>query len=59
MSKMVQAFAVDHGMLHLEFDLDLRTLAAAAIFLALLVAELAVVLSTPVADLTNQIIFTT
>jgi hypothetical protein len=59
MSKMVQAFAVDHGTLHLEVDLDLRTLAAAVAFLALLAAELAIVLSAPVPDLANQIIFTT
>jgi hypothetical protein len=59
MSKMVQPFAVDHGTLHVEVDLDLRTLAAAAACLVLLAAEFAVVLSAPVADLANQIMFTT
>jgi hypothetical protein len=59
MSKMLQAFAVDHGTLHLEVDLDLRTLAAAVAFLALLAAASAVVLSAPVAALANQIMFTT
>jgi hypothetical protein len=59
MTKMVQASAVDHGTLHVEVDLDLRTLAAAVAFLALLAAALSVALSTPVADLANQIMFTT
>ncbi|HZB92866.1 MAG TPA: hypothetical protein VE397_15575 [Stellaceae bacterium] len=59
MSKMLHAFAVDHGTLHFEVDLDLRTLAAAAAFLALLAAEIAVVLTAPARDLANQIFFTT
>jgi hypothetical protein len=59
MSKMVTAFAVDHGTVHVEVDLDLRMLAAAVAFLALLAVEFAVVLSAPVADLANQIMFTT
>jgi hypothetical protein len=59
MSKMLQAFAVDHGTLHLEVDLDLATLAAAAAFLALLAVEIAVALSAPARDLANQIFFTT
>jgi hypothetical protein len=59
MSKVLQAFAVDRGTRHSEVDLDLRTLAAVVAFLALLAAEIALLLSAPACDLANQIMFTT
>jgi hypothetical protein len=43
MSKSQPAFAIERGTLHLELGLDLRTLAAAAAFAAIAVAEIAVV----------------
>jgi hypothetical protein len=54
------SLAIDRGTLHLQVDIDLRGLVAGALFLAVFVAEIAIMrIAGPSYDAVNAIPFTT
>ncbi len=59
MNTSSHALALDHGTLRLRLDIDLRTLAVGAAFLALLAVEAAVMLAASAYDAADQFLFTT
>lgn len=60
MIKPARAFAIDHGTLHLELDVDLRTLAAVIAFMALFALEVAIMFLVGQGDdATTRLLFTT